>query len=205
MNMFMSSKTVSAALAGIALIGCAVDENTDPGATEETGVVAEPLGVNEYYLGAHGGSGGFFNGHVMPAAVVYAIQVNSGSKVDRVTFFYYQPTNEDNTYAGESLANASFGGNGGSNWNDAFICPLGQGVVGIYGASGSKVDRIGVVCSDVTHPDPFSSANTYSPTWGGNGGGFFDDRCGAETLMGSFNVRSGSLVDNLQLICVDAH
>jgi hypothetical protein len=141
----------------------------------------------------------------MPAAVIYAIQANTGSKVDRVIFYYYQPTNPDNTYAGEALGAASFGGNGGANWNPAFVCPLGQGVVGLYGASGSKVDRIGAVCSDVTHPDPFSPANTFSPSWGGNGGSFFDDRCPPETLMGSFNVRAGSLVDNLQSICIDAH
>jgi hypothetical protein len=57
----------------------------------------------------------------------------------------------------------------------------------------------------VTNPDPFSPSNGFSPLWGGGGGGgFFDDRCGVGRLVDSFNVRSGSLIDNLQAICINA-
>jgi hypothetical protein len=165
----------------------------------------------ESALAAHGGGGGTFTGHVTPAAVIYAVQANSGSEVDHIRFAWYQPTNAGNHYqTGNALGTtAIFGGNGGAA-NAWFSCPIGpdgfqQGVIGIRGASGSLLDRIGVVCGNVNTPDPNDPFNSFSPLWGGGGGGFFDDRCSPGRLMDSFNVRSGSLVDNLQGICINAH
>ncbi|TMQ03576.1 MAG: hypothetical protein E6J90_53205 [Deltaproteobacteria bacterium] len=159
--------------------------------------------MTEQPLAAHGGGGGVFTGHATPSAVIYGLQVNSGNLVDHITFFYYQPTRSDNIYVGEPLFAIGFGGGGGGS-NPSFVCPANQAIIGLRGASGSMIDRIGVVCGDVTNPDPFSASNGFSPLWGGGGGGFFDDRCGLGRLMDSFNVRSGSLVDNLQAICINA-
>jgi hypothetical protein len=190
-------------------MGCGVEADTEQSdtATEGTGESVGLLGttLTERNLVAHGGTGGVFTGHVTPAAVIYAVQVNSGSKVDHVTFFYYQPSRADNVYAGEPTAAVNFGGRGGANRNPTFSCPANQGVIGIRGSSGSLVDRIGFVCSDVTNPDPFSPLNGFSPLWGGSGGVFFDDRCELGRIVDSFNVRSGSLIDNLQAICINAH
>lgn len=185
-----------------------MEDDVDPNAaeSEDTGIATGLLAttLTERPLTAHGGRGGVFTGHVTPPAIIYAVQVNSGSKVDRITFFYYQPTRSDNLYAGEPTGAVTFGGTGGANRNPVFVCPANQGVIGIRGASGSLVDRIGVVCSDVTNPDPFSSFNAFSPLWGGGGGFFFDDRCELGRIVDSFNVRSGSLIDNLQAICINA-
>lgn len=210
-NKRMRIKTVtvaaSLAFAGMTSAGCVADDAPDSksATSDDTSIATEQIGsaVTEQPLAAHGGGGGAFNGHVTPSAIVYGLQVNSGSRVDHITFFFYQPTRADNLYAGEPLGSISFGGGGGSA-NPSFVCPANQSIIGIRGASGSMVDRIGVVCGDVTNPDPFSSANALSPVWGGGGGVFFDDRCGVGRLVDSFNVRSGSELDNLQAICINA-
>jgi hypothetical protein len=205
MNMSKISLALPLVLISAAAAGCGVDEAPNDPGSSDTSVTTDELGsaVTEQPLAAHGGGGGSFNGHVTPAAVIYGLQVNSGQFVDHITFFYYQPTRPDNQYAGEPLFSIGFGGGGGSA-NPSFVCPANQSIIGIRGASGSLVDRIGVVCGDVTNPDPFSSADGQSPVWGGGGGNFFDDRCGVGRLVDSFNVRSGSLLDNLQAICVNA-
>lgn len=159
----------------------------------------------EAALWPHGGWGGSFTGHVTPAAVIYGVRVRSGALVDASAFAWYQPSGGDNRYrSGDPWGSTPlFGGSGGVDrgW---WYCPGGQGVIGIRGSAGVYVDRIGVICGNVTTPDPYSSSNTYSPLWGGSGGGWFDDRCGGGRLVDSFNVRSGALVDNLQAICINA-
>lgn len=194
---------VPLACTGVVSAGCGMDAEPDPSAAES--VAADQLGstLTEQSLSSHGGGGGGFTGHATPPAVIYGLQVNSGTFVDHITFFYYQPSRADNIYVGEPFFGIGFGGGGGGR-NAAFVCPANKAIIGIRGASGSLVDRIGVVCGDVTNPDPFSPSNTFSPLWGGGGGGFFDDRCGVGRLVDSFNVRSGSLIDNLQAICINA-
>ncbi|HRC57301.1 MAG TPA: hypothetical protein PKU97_15315 [Kofleriaceae bacterium] len=158
-------------------------------------------------LWPHGGAGGTYTGHVTPPAVIYAVRVRSGSYVDAMGFAWYQPTRWDNLYqAGDAWGNTPlYGGSGGGD-NGWWYCPAGKGVIGIRGNSGSYLDRVGVICGDVTNPDPYSPYNTYSPLWGAGGGGWFgEDRCGAGRLVDSFNVRSGTLIDNLQAICINAH
>jgi len=157
-------------------------------------------------LSPHGGSGGTYTGHVTPAAVIYAVRVSAGQYVDSMSFAWYQPTRYDNLYQSGNAwgSTPSYGGSGGTNYG-WWYCPSGTGVIAIRGSSGSLVDRIGVICGNVSNPDPYSPYNTYSPLWGGAGGSWFDDRCSAGRLVDSFNVRSGSLIDNLQAICINAH
>jgi hypothetical protein len=221
----------SLALAALGTVGCgaAVDAPTEssdngiPASASTSDALAPPVGaegqgrdvsgltlgsaLSEQPLVAHGGGGGGFTGHVTPSAVIWAVQVNSGSYVDRITIFWYQPSQPDNLFrTGDRFGQVSFGGGGGGA-NPMFACDTvhGQGVIGIRGASGNLLDRIGVICGSVTNPDPFNPNNQFSPLFGGGGGGFFDDRCSPGRLVDSFNVRSGSLIDNLQAICINAH
>jgi hypothetical protein len=197
---------------GMASAGCGLESpasmggDTDRLDPDETETVTQSLGntFSERTLPARGGGGGAFNGHVTPPAVIYGVQVNSGRLVDRITFYYYQPSRPDNIYAGEATASVTFGGNGGANINPVFVCPTNQGVIGLRGASGKYVDRIGVICGNVTTPDPASPSNAFSPLWGGGGGAFFEDRCEFGRLVDSFNIRNGSVVDNLQAMCINA-
>jgi hypothetical protein len=208
MRSFGIATVISLGLVGMVSTGCGLDLDAAPDETDTdaTGTATQLLGntFSERTLPARGSGGGFFTGHITPPAVIYGLQVNSGRLVDRVTFFYYQPTRTDNIYAGEATFAVTFGGNGGANRNPTFTCPANQGVIGLRGGSGKYLDRIGVICGDVTTPDPASSSNTFSPLWGGPGGGFFDDRCEHGRLIDSFNIRSGSVIDNLQAICINA-
>jgi hypothetical protein len=205
MNMFKPFVAVPLSLAGLVAMGCGMDTDADGPQTDDDAVVVEQLAstATEQPLARQGGNGGGDTAHVTPPAVIYGVQTRSGTRVDRITFFYYQPTRADNRYAGESLGSVSFGGTGGS-LNAAFFCPGDQSIIGIRGSSGTMVDRIGVICGNVTNPDPFSPSNAFSPLWGGSGGGFFDDRCGVGRLVDSFNMRSGTMIDSIQAICINA-
>lgn len=181
-----------------------------PDMAPELGIAGEaPLlgpAYTEAPLFPHGGGGGGYTAHVTPPAVIYAVRVSSGALVDSMAVAWYQPTRFDNLFQSGNAwgATPSYGGSGGAN-HGWWYCPAGQGVIGIRGNLGAVVDRIGVICGDVSSPDPFSPHVTYSPLWGGGGGGWFDDRCGGGRLVSSFNVRSGALIDNLQAICINAH
>jgi hypothetical protein len=205
MKMCKQFVAVSLSLAGLVAMGCGVDTDADAPELNEAAVVVEQLAstATEQPLARQGGNGGSDTAHVTPPAVIYGVQTRSGTRVDRITLFYYQPTRADNRYAGEALNSVSFGGTGGG-LNAAFFCPGSQSIIGIRGSSGTMVDRIGVICGDVTNPDPFSPSNAFSPLWGGGGGSFFDDRCGVGRLVDSFNMRSGTMVDSIQAICINA-
>ncbi len=166
----------------------------------------QPQPASEFKLQGRGGQGGELASHVTPTAIVYGVRVRAGDYVDNVSFAWYQPRREDNLYTvGDPQGvTKGFGGQGGddSGW---WTCPRGQGVIGVRGAAGDLVDRFGVICGDVTNPDPASPSNTYSPMWGGRGGNRFDgDFCPRGTVAVSFNVRSGAYVDNLQPVCLAA-
>jgi hypothetical protein len=161
----------------------------------------------ETALSAHGGSGGGFTGHVTPPSIIYAVAVRSGAYVDNITFAWYQPRRFDNLYQnGDAYGNTPGYGGGGGGGGGWWYCPNGKGVIGVRGNSGALVDRIGVICGDVTNPNPNDPNNVYSPLWGGGGGGWFgEDKCPPGRLVDSFNTRSGSYLDNLQGICINAH
>lgn len=174
-------------------------------------LVAGTLNLGPTYtesaLSAHGGGGGGYTGHVTPSAIIYAVATRSGAYVDNIRFAWYQPRRWDNLYqTGDSWGSTpGFGGGGGGD-NGWWYCPGGKGVIGLRGNSGAYVDRIGVICGDVTNPNPVDPNNTYSPLWGGGGGGWFgEDKCTSGRIVDSFNVRSGAFVDNLQAICINAH
>lgn len=225
----MISFSGCALLAGLMAAGCAAgtEAPTEVGHNEESSVasdlappesapviqnlVAGTLNLGPTYtevaLSAHGGGGGGFTGHVTPPAVIYAVATRSGAYVDNIRFAWYQPRRYDNLYqSGDAYGSTPGYGGGGGGDNGWWYCPGGKGVIGIRGNSGAYVDRIGVICGNVTNPNPVDPNNTYSPLWGGGGGGWFgEDKCTSGRIVDSFNVRSGAYVDNLQAICINAH
>jgi hypothetical protein len=163
------------------------------------------LTAAERWLYPNGGNGGTYTGHV-GTGVIYAMQVNSGDYVDRIQFAYYLPSQPDNYFRnGDFVGNTGRLGGTGGGVNPWVYCPPGQGMVGIRGASGSLVDRIGIVCSDVNYPYPTDPVNFVSPLYGGGGGSWFDSRCYGGELMTAVNVRSGIFIDQIQGICIPAH
>jgi hypothetical protein len=219
----MISKTKKAFMFGLASIvslGLAACDGV-PQATEENGPAPVPAAAGEgrdvsglvlgptwteRTLAAHGGGGGGLTGHVTPSAVIFAVQTRSGDYVDAIRFGWYMPSGADNLYrSGDVWGWTPWYGGGGGALNPSFSCPAGKGVIGIRGNSGDYVDRIGVVCGDVSNPNPTAPSNNFSPLWGGSGGGWFgEDTCGAGQLVSSFNVRSGGYLDGIQAICISA-
>jgi hypothetical protein len=219
----------SALLVGLMAAGCAADAGgSTESRDEESGVasdlappesapvmiqnlVAGTLNLGPTYteaaLSAHGGGGGGFTGHVTPPGIIYAVATRSGAFVDNIRFAWYQPRRWDNLYqSGDAYGSTPGYGGGGGGDNGWWYCPGGKGVIGIRGNSGAYLDRVGVICGNVTNPNPVDPNNTYSPLWGGGGGGWFgEDKCTSGRIVDSFNVRSGAYVDNLQAICINAH
>jgi hypothetical protein len=185
----------------------------EPGSRNRSGLELGPS-FTEYAMSPQGGGGGADWGHEGGNAVIYAVRTASGGYVDNVQFAYYVPTRSDNYYAGEPIQVIGPHGGGGGSDNGWWYCPDGlpqdmtgrSGVIGIEGASGGLVDRLGVICTpDVNNPDPQSSQNTTSWQWGGGGGSWYRDPCAFGYLLDAFHIRSGSYVDNIQGYCQSAH
>lgn len=178
-----------------------------PGAGRDVSGLTLGPSYTEGALGWHGGGGGGYTGHITPTAVIYAVQTASGSYVDAIRFGWYQPSGADNYFrSGDAWGWTPWYGGGGGAVNTAYYCPAGKGFLGVRGNSGGYLDRVGFICGDANNPNPVSPSNDYSPLWGGGGGGWFgEDKCTSGRLFDSFNIRSGSYVDGLQAICINAH
>lgn len=152
-----------------------------------------------YNLTPQGGSGG--TPISLRGAIIYAIQADSGSYVDRVALGYYIPSHPDNLYRqGDTYGTLGPAGGGGGTYHDWAYCPTNEGAIGIQGSSGIYVDRLGLICSNVTSPN--SNNETTLPVYGGTGGSYFYDDCGTGYLMDGVNIRSGVYVDQIQGICI---
>lgn len=165
----------------------------------------------EYAMPARGGGGGSSFPRITGPSVIYAVRISSGALVDSIQFKWCQPSDPNNRCDLTKDANGttfSYGGGGGGN-NGWYTCGnvgniVTKGVIGIRGAYGNSIDRIGVVCGDVTSPNPTDPANPHSLVWGGGGGSVFTDVCPTGYLVDTFNIRSGVLLDNIQAICIRA-
>jgi hypothetical protein len=91
------------------------------------------------------------------------------------------------------------GNNNGADGGEYF-CPEGYAAVGLQGASGLAIDRVGLVCGKIGDFSRLASM----PVFGGNGGNAFYDNCGSvqsSGLMTGVRVRSGSWMDSIQVLC----
>jgi hypothetical protein len=103
----------------------------------------------------------------------------------------------------------SWGGGGGGGYD--MQCPNGQFVTGIFGRSGSRIDRLGLICGTPTFVEDRSTmpyryrvdvagAGTVGPVGGGGGGDFRYD-CPANSIAMRVQGRSGSLLDQFRIEC----
>ncbi|MEZ4407595.1 MAG: hypothetical protein R3A52_14120 [Polyangiales bacterium] len=103
----------------------------------------------------------------------------------------------------------SYGGGGGSPYTIA--CPAGRWVTGIYGRGGSRVDNIGIICSEpVFEVDRSTNPYTYRVSFrnaaavgavGGGGGSPFTYNCPAGSAVMRVQGRSGSRLDQIRVEC----
>lgn len=118
-------------------------------------------------LPQHGNANGGMDHGYSNMGVVFGATIYSGNLADAIELFYYIPSNSDNLYRkGDYRASTGrIGGNGGSD-NGEYYCPDGYAAVGLQGASGLAVDRVGLVCGQIGDLSKLVAL----PIFGGNGG-----------------------------------
>jgi hypothetical protein len=76
-------------------------------------------------------------------------------------------------------------------------CPSGQGALGVYGAAGRYLDRVGVICGAPL----FTSVAGVSLDAGGAGGQAFFDQCPAQSVVKHLTILADQAVDSIQPHC----
>jgi hypothetical protein len=149
-------------------------------------------------LPPRGGTGGRDFG-IQEGGIIYGIRVNSGDRIDRIQLAYYIPSHSDNQYRDGDLIKTigPFGGDGGddSGWH---FCPAGYGAIGLQGASGKGIDRVGLICGKIDNLDIRDSAMMLG---NGNGGTPFHDICGQPGFLSGIRGKAGKELDRLQGQC----
>jgi hypothetical protein len=119
-----------------------------------------------------------------------------------VELFYYIPSETDNFYrVGDYRASTGpIGQVKNTTDHGQYYCPEGYAGVGLQGASGLGVDRVGLVCGEIGD----LSKMVALPIFGGNGGNAFSDNCASTPSIGfltGVRVRSGMWMDSIQGLC----
>ena len=129
-----------------------------------------------------GGGGGAFN--ELPGncgGTIRSVRLRSGSRIDSIQITYRLSNGQD--YTG-----AHHGGTGGGLRTFNVDVDGGERIVGVFGKSGSEVDRLGFVSN---------RGRIFGP-YGGNGGGNFNvNSCNVRGIYG----RSGSRLDSIGFFC----
>jgi hypothetical protein len=133
--------------------------------------------------------------------VIFGARIYSGNLADAIELFYYIPSNPDNFYREGDYRSSTgrIGGNSGTD-NGEYYCREGYGAVGLQGASGLGVDRVGLVCGQIGELSKLVAL----PIFGGNGGKPFYDNCASTRslrLLTGVRVRSGAWMDSIQGLC----
>lgn len=151
--------------------------------------------VSAVYRGPTGGSGGSdFTASAPTGYNLLGFFLYTDKIVDRLTPIW-------KTAWGQSLltAGSSYGSSGSGDTFVQLTCPvdLNYRVSGIYGRSGSKIDQLGVICTTQDALTTYRSPSTY----GGTGGSSFELTCPSGSFVVGLKGRSGSAIDQLQLVC----
>jgi hypothetical protein len=152
-------------------------------------------------LPQHGNKNGGTDRGYNNVGVIFGARVYTGSLANAVELFYYVPSNSDMFYR-EGDYRASTGRIGGDSGTDngAYYCPDGYAAVGLQGAAGLGVDRVGLVCGQIGN----LSKAVALPIFGGNGGKPFYNNCAATQSPGfltGVRIRSGAWLDSIQGLC----
>jgi hypothetical protein len=178
-----------------------LDDEAQAGeAADQIGVALQELGSTLNPLPARGGTGGFPVS--LQGVLINGINVRSGKFVDNIQLAFYIPSQPDNRFRQGDQTGfiGPVGGDGGSpsGWQ---FCPDGFAAVGLQGAAGRYVDRLGLICGRVDNP-----ASTFTtPVFGGPGGAPFFDVCGSQGFLSGADVRAGKLIDQVRGNCIAAN
>jgi hypothetical protein len=186
--------------------GCAANTDSEAAPNEEAvGTTAEGFQVQSYTwaLPFQGGTGG----------QDHWVSCGAGNVAVGLWGTTTQPPGSDSYQFVDSIglicahlnANGTFSpswtvGPVGGNSNYYFYSNCGaSALMGIWGFSHTYLDFIGSECEPVTHLSTFNPISTGG--YGGPGGDGFEDYCPAGYAVTYMKVRSGSLVDGVQLYC----
>lgn len=152
-------------------------------------------------LPQHGNANGGVDHGYSNVGVIFGARIYSGNLAVAIELFYYNPSNSDNFYrdVDHRASTGRIGGNGGTD-NGMVFCPEGYAAVGLQGASGLAVDRVGLVCGQIGDLSKVIAL----PIFGGNGGNAFSDNCAATRSLGfltGVRVRTGAWMDSIQGLC----
>jgi hypothetical protein len=139
--------------------------------------------------------------HAMSLGVIFGARLYGGNLLSALELYYYIPSAADNYYrADDYRASAGRVGNTGGTDLGGYFCPDGYGIVGLQGASGLGVDRLGFICGQINDPSHVVAL----PVAGGKGGTAFKETCDLTTSLGlltGMRIRSGLWMDSVQGLC----
>lgn len=181
------------------------DPRSTPTPTTPAGKTSDPGRVNPsspiFVLPQHGNATGGVDHGYTNVGVVFGARIYSGNLAQAIELFYYTPSNSDNFYReGDYRASTARIGSDKGTDDGAYFCPEGYAAVGLQGASGLGVDRVGLVCGQIGN----LSKVVALPIFGGNGGNAFYDNCASSRSLGfltGIRVRSGAWMDSIQGLC----
>lgn len=185
------SGMLSAGLFALSLAGCAGESDSAAGADQPEDVATEAdskVAIAEQALGGPAGvlplrgtTPGIVESKFFGSGMVYAMNLRTGALVDQLTVHFYTPTRADNRFSpgDKTFSGGPFGGTAGSA-QPTTTCPGGYAAHGLFGGAGKHVDRLGLVCARIGSDGlPITSDVKVLDAWGGSGGTFFFDVCGA--------------------------
>jgi hypothetical protein len=152
-------------------------------------------------LPPHGNTNGGSDRGYTNVGIIFGAKIYGGNLATAIELYYYLPSNKDNIYRlGDYRSSTGrIGSNNGSGGAEYF-CPEGYAAVGLQGAAGLGVDRIGLVCGKLGN----LSQVVALPLFGGKGGDAFFDSCGSVHPWGvltGVRIRSGAWMDSIQGLC----
>jgi hypothetical protein len=233
----MLNRWVSKGLVGLlcmgALAGCsdeamsteeataAEGEDDGAGATSEgtsapendLAVAAQQLGGFSHLLPRRGSVNDVIEGQFLGSGMLYAMNLRTGALVDAITASFYTPSLANNRFStGDPFfARGPAGGTAGSAM-PKLVCPAGFAAYGLYGRSGNRLDQLGLICAQIGNDGrPIESTVRAIGAYGGTGGTFFFDTCGAGKWLSGMAVHialkssgTNKIVSAVQGFCSNA-
>ena len=152
-------------------------------------------------LPPHGNVDGGKDRGMTNVGVIFGARIYGGNLANAIELFYYVPSNKDNLYREGDYRNSTgrIGGDRGADLG-GYYCPEGFAAVGLQGASGLGVDRVGLICGKIGN----LSRTVALPVLGGKGGNAFKDICDETYSLGFLTglyLRSNLWMDSIQGLC----
>jgi hypothetical protein len=154
-----------------------------------------------FLLPPHGNINGGTDRGYSNLGIIFGARIYGDNLVKAIELFYYIPSGSDASYR-EGDYRASTGRIGSDKAEDlgGYYCPGGYAAVGLQGAAGLGVDRLGLVCGKIGE----LSHVAFLPVLGGRGGNAFRDTCDRTWSSGfltGVRVRSGLWMDSIEGLC----